>query len=95
MLRLQLSRDLFSQRMSPKTLRHKQLGGIFYSDVWMKGGHEMDDEAIKKMKKNLTMLKKKPSELKKLPSAQGYVPLPRFSFGVRFQLRNLQTFFMM
>jgi hypothetical protein len=51
MLRLQLSQDLFSQRMSPKTLQHKQLGGIFYSDVWMKGSREMDDEAIKKMKK--------------------------------------------
>jgi hypothetical protein len=37
----------------------------------MKGGREMSDEAIKKMKKNLTMLKKKPSELKKLLSAQG------------------------
>jgi hypothetical protein len=42
------------------------LGGRFYSDVWMKGGHEMVDEAIrKKMKKNLTTLKKK------LLSAQG------------------------
>jgi hypothetical protein len=32
----------------------------------------MADEAIRKNeKKNLTTLKKKPSELKKLPSAQG------------------------
>jgi hypothetical protein len=27
------------------------LGGRFYSDVWMKGGHEMADEAIKKNEK--------------------------------------------
>jgi hypothetical protein len=47
------------------------LGGRFYSDVWMKGGREMADEAIRKMKKNLTMLKKKLSGLKKLLSAQG------------------------
>jgi hypothetical protein len=46
------------------------LGWRFYSDVWMKGGREMADEAIRKIKKNLTTLKKKPSELKKLPSAQ-------------------------
>jgi hypothetical protein len=47
------------------------LGGRFYSDVWMNGGREMADEAIKKMKKNITTLKKKPSKLKKLSSAQG------------------------
>jgi hypothetical protein len=47
------------------------LGGRFYSKVWMKGGHEIADEVIRKMKKNLTTLKKKPSELKKLPSVQG------------------------
>jgi hypothetical protein len=45
------------------------LGGRFYSDVWMKGDHEMADEAIRKNEKNLTTLKKKPSELKKLLSA--------------------------
>jgi hypothetical protein len=27
------------------------LGGRFYSDVWMKGGHEMTDEAIRKNEK--------------------------------------------
>jgi hypothetical protein len=47
------------------------LGGKFYSEVSMKGGHEIADEAIRKMKKNLTTLKKKPNELKKLPSVQG------------------------
>jgi hypothetical protein len=47
------------------------LGGIFYSEVWMKCGREIADEAIRKMKKNLTMLKKKLNELKKLPSVQG------------------------
>jgi hypothetical protein len=29
------------------------LGGKFYSDVWMKGGREMTDEAIRKNKKEL------------------------------------------
>jgi hypothetical protein len=37
----------------------------------MKCGREIADEAIRKMKKNLTMLKKKLNELKKLPSVQG------------------------
>jgi hypothetical protein len=46
------------------------LGGRFYSDVWMKGGREMADEAIRKMKKNLTTPKKKLSGLHKLLSAQ-------------------------
>jgi hypothetical protein len=27
------------------------MGGKFYSDVWMKGGREMADEAIKKSEK--------------------------------------------
>ena len=27
------------------------LGGRFYSDVWMKGGREMDDEVIRKNEK--------------------------------------------
>jgi hypothetical protein len=47
------------------------LGGRFYSDVWMKGGREIADEAIRKMKKKLMTLKKKPSELKRPPSEQG------------------------
>jgi hypothetical protein len=47
------------------------LSGRFYSDVWMKGSREMADEAIRKMRKNLTTLKKKLSKLKKLLSAQG------------------------
>jgi hypothetical protein len=46
------------------------LGDRFYSDVWMKGGREMTDEAIRKNEKILTTLKKKRSELKKLLSAQ-------------------------
>jgi hypothetical protein len=65
------------------------LGGRFYSDVWMKGGHEMADEAIRKMKNNLTTLKKKPSELKKLLCAQVLcVLLLMLSFRVHFQLQN-------
>ena len=47
------------------------LSGRFYFDVWMKGSREMADEAIRKMRKNLTTLKKKLSKLKKLLSAQG------------------------
>jgi hypothetical protein len=45
------------------------LGGKFYSDVWMKGGREMADEAIKRMRKNLTAPVRKLSKLKKLPHA--------------------------
>jgi hypothetical protein len=42
-------------------------------------------ELLKRMKNNLTTLKKKPNKLKKLLSMQGlYVPLLRFSFGIRF-----------
>jgi hypothetical protein len=29
------------------------MGGKFYSDIWMKGGREMADEAIKKSEKEL------------------------------------------
>jgi hypothetical protein len=46
------------------------LGGRFYSVVWMKGNREIADEAIRKMKKNLTTPKKKPSERKNLSSVQ-------------------------
>jgi hypothetical protein len=38
------------------------LSGKFYSEVWIKGGCEL----LGKMKRNLTMLKKRPKELKKL-----------------------------
>lgn len=31
------------------------LGGKFYSKVWLKGGQEIADEAIKEMRKNLMM----------------------------------------
>jgi hypothetical protein len=37
----------------------------------MKCGREVAYEAIRKMRKNLTTLKKKPKELKKLPSEPG------------------------
>jgi hypothetical protein len=46
------------------------IGGKFYSDVWIKGGHEMADEAIKRVKKNLTTPEKKQSMLKKLLNTQ-------------------------
>ena len=45
------------------------LGGKFYSDVWMKGGREMADEANKKNEKNLTTPVRKLSKLKKLSNA--------------------------
>jgi hypothetical protein len=47
------------------------LGGKFYSEVWMKGDREVADEAIRKNENYLTMLKKKPKELKKLLSTPG------------------------
>ena len=47
------------------------VGGKFYSDVWVNGGREMANEIIKKNENKPMMLKKKLSEPKKLPSAQG------------------------
>jgi hypothetical protein len=47
------------------------MGGKFYSNVWMNGGWEIADEAIKKNEKNPMMPEKKPSEPKRLLSAQG------------------------
>jgi hypothetical protein len=47
------------------------LGGKFYSDVWMKGGREMTDEAIRKNEKESHDAKKKLSGLKSLLSARG------------------------
>jgi hypothetical protein len=44
------------------------LSGKFYSEVWIKGGREIADELLGKMKKNPTTLKKRPKELKKLQS---------------------------
>jgi hypothetical protein len=49
------------------------------------GGRELANEIIKKNEKKPTMLEKKLSEPKKLPSAQGiYVLLLNFSFSVYF-----------
>jgi hypothetical protein len=45
------------------------LSGKFYSEVWIKGDREIADESIRKNEKNLTTLKKRPKELKKLQSA--------------------------
>jgi uncharacterized protein (DUF342 family) len=47
------------------------LGEKFYSEVWMKGGCEIVMKLLRKMRKNLTTLKKKLKELKKLLSARG------------------------
>jgi hypothetical protein len=46
------------------------MGGKFYSNVWMKCGCEMADEAVKRVKKNLTMPKWRQRKLKKLLNAQ-------------------------
>jgi hypothetical protein len=47
------------------------MGGKFYSNVWMKGDRELANEAIKKTRKNLTKPENKPSESKRMLSAQG------------------------
>jgi hypothetical protein len=47
------------------------MGEKFYSNVWMKGGREIADEAIKKNEKNHMMPEKKLSEPKRLLSTQG------------------------
>jgi hypothetical protein len=61
------------------------IDGKFYSNVWMKGGREIADEAIKKNEKSPMMPEKKPSEPKRLLNAQGvYVFLLNFSFGAHF-----------
>jgi hypothetical protein len=51
-----------------RSTKASALGGKFYSEVWMKGGREIADEDIRKNEKNLTTLKKKRKELKKLLS---------------------------
>jgi hypothetical protein len=38
------------------------LGGKFYSDVWMKGGREMADEAIKKNEKESHDARERPKQ---------------------------------
>lgn len=45
------------------------LGGKFYSYVWMKGGHEMVDESIKKDEKESHDTQEKAKKLKKLLNA--------------------------
>jgi hypothetical protein len=47
------------------------VGGKFYSDVWVNGGRELANEIIKKNEKETHDARKKLSEPKKLPSAQG------------------------
>jgi hypothetical protein len=42
------------------------LGGKFYSEVWLKGGRDLTDEAIRKRRKKLMMPWKMLAELKKL-----------------------------
>ena len=46
------------------------LSGNFYSEVWLKGGREIADEAIRKMRKNLMVPWKRPGKLKKLQNVQ-------------------------
>jgi hypothetical protein len=42
------------------------MDGKFYFDIWMKGDYDMADEAIKRVKKNLTMHEWRQMRLKKL-----------------------------
>jgi hypothetical protein len=42
------------------------LSGKFYSEVWLRGGREVADEAIRKMRKSLMLPWKSPGKLKKL-----------------------------
>jgi glutaredoxin len=44
------------------------LGGKFYSEVWLKGGRENIDEAIKRNEKESHDASEEEKELKKLPS---------------------------
>jgi hypothetical protein len=46
------------------------MGGKFYSNVWMKGGREITDEAIKRTKNNPMKLEKKLNEPKRLLSVR-------------------------
>jgi hypothetical protein len=46
------------------------LSGKFYSKVWLRGGREVADEAIRKMRKSLMLPWKRPRKLKKLQNMQ-------------------------
>ena len=46
------------------------LSGNFYSKVCLRGGREVADEAIKKMRKSLMVPWKRPRKLKKLQNVQ-------------------------
>jgi hypothetical protein len=45
------------------------MGGKFYSDIWMRGDCEMADEAIKRVKNNITIHDWRQRRLKKLLNA--------------------------
>jgi hypothetical protein len=44
------------------------LSGKFYSEVWLRGGREIADEAIKKMRRSLMLPLKRQERLKRLQS---------------------------
>jgi hypothetical protein len=46
------------------------LSGKFYSEVWLKGGREIANEAIRKNEKSLMLPWKRPGKLKKLQNMQ-------------------------
>jgi hypothetical protein len=47
------------------------IGGKFYNDVWVNGGHELAHKIIKKNEKTPTTPEQKQSELKRLQNAKG------------------------
>jgi hypothetical protein len=47
------------------------LGGKFYSEIWLKGGREVADEAIKRNEKESHDASEATKRLKKLPSGLG------------------------
>jgi hypothetical protein len=47
------------------------LGGKFYSEVWLNGGREIADKAIRQSEENLILLQRKQEKLKKPQNAKG------------------------
>jgi hypothetical protein len=64
------------------------LGGKFYSDVWMKGGREMADEAIRKNEKESHDAREEAKRAEEATErARRIGTFTEFSFGVCFCLR--------
>jgi hypothetical protein len=70
-LRLWLSRTSPSQLMTSRILKPKLLPSVGNSEIWLKGGREVADEAIKRTKMSHMMLQKWREGLKRLLSGLG------------------------